>query len=100
MAMAVDVGNCMIMGTDIDGFVRGGHANYVHNRLSYLAEIGACACTQFSYLANSETCMNTVYVYDDADDDDDAADDDDDDAADDDDAYEVDAAHGVDGLWW
>ena len=44
--------------------------------------------------------MNTVYVYDDADDDDDAADDDDDDAADDDDAYEVDAAHGVDGLWW
>ena len=100
MAMTVDVGIGMIMDTDIDGFVRGGHANYVHNRLSYLAEIGACACTQFSYLANSETCMNTVYVYDDADDDDDAADDDDDDAADDDDAYEVDAAHGVDGLWW
>ena len=63
MVVAVDVLMCMIMDTDIDGFVRRGHANYGHNGLAYLAEIGARACTQISYLAISETCMNTVYVY-------------------------------------
>ena len=63
MAMTADVGIGMIMYTDIDGFVRGGHANYGHHRLSYLAEIGARACTPISYLANSEPCINTVYVY-------------------------------------
>ena len=62
MVVAVDVLLCMIMDTDIDGFVRGGHANSGHNGLSYLAEIGARACTQISYLAISEACMNTVYV--------------------------------------
>ena len=60
MTMTVDVGTGMIMDTDVGGFVRGGYANYGHHRLSYLAKIGARACTPFSYLANSEPYMHTV----------------------------------------
>ena len=58
--MTVDVGIGMVMDTDTDGFVGGGHAHCGHHRLSYLAKIGARACTPVSYLANSEPCMNTV----------------------------------------
>ena len=58
--MTVDVGIGMVTDTGIDGFVGGGHAHCGHHRLSYLAKIGARACTPFSYLANSEPYMNTV----------------------------------------
>ena len=66
--MTVDVGFGMVMDTDTGGIWHGhGHWwdltwSLSDHRLSYLAQIGARACTPVSYLANSEPCMNTVCV--------------------------------------